>query len=71
MDPVREAAPVGHPAIGRGVLDKSAEAIVMLEQVADVSDPDFDAQRSGSRPEDLERLGMAALVGQKDLACAR
>ena len=70
VDPFGEASPIGHRAIGRGILDEHAEAVVPGEQIVDATDPDFDAQGPGPRLEDFQRLRVAAVISQKDLAGA-
>ena len=71
VDPLGEAAPIDHLAIGRGILDQHAEAVVAFEQIAHAADLDLDAQRPGPRLEHLERLRVAAAIRQEHLARAR
>ena len=62
--------PVGKRAVGGGVLHQCAEAIVLGQQLFDPPHADVDPQRLGPRRQHFERLRMAAVIGEKDLAGA-
>ena len=49
MNTLRHVPPVRHITIGRGILDQGSITVAYLEQLADITDHEFNPERLGSR----------------------